>query len=504
MKRMFLAGSTATLALVTASAGLADVTPEQVWANWQDTITATGQSVSTTDVSRSGNRLVVSGLTLDQKSNNGSVALSIDEIDFTDAGDGTVTVTFSDSIPMLIKTLSPAGALQAKPSDLKLILTQPDLKLIASGTPEAISYAITGPSLSLALQALNGVDSAGVNLTMTATLTNMMANYLVEGSGAAKKIASSFTADTMEVVISSKDDEKQSSVDMTAQIEALSGQSNGTLVDMADMAKAMSAGFAMNSTFDYGAAKFDATATSQGKPSHVSGSSVAGGVTVAMDKTHLRYHLQGSGTAISFSSPDLPVPQVDVTYDELAFTLDMPTGKSDTPSDFAFLTKLVGFNVSESVWAMFDPTGALPHDGVTFVLDAKGKASLNTDLFAEMQQGAAGEAPKGELNALDLTQLQLSFAGAELTGAGALSFNNSDLQTFSGMPVPTGKIDLKLTGANTLLDTIVEMGYVTAQDVMGYKMMMAMFTNSAPDKDELTSVLEFKDKGFYANGQRLQ
>jgi hypothetical protein len=35
-------------------------------------------------------------------------------------------------------------------------------------------------------------------------------------------------------------------------------------------------------------------------------------------------------------------------------------------------------------------------------------------------------------------------------------------------------------------------------------MMMAMFTNSAPDKDELTSVLEFKDKGFYANGQRLQ
>lgn len=504
MKHMLFAGSTATLALFVASSALANVTPEEVWANWQGLISSSGQTVKTTDVSRNGNKLVVSGLTLDQKSDLSSAALSIDQIDFTDVGDGTVSVTFSDSIPLLIKTMPPAGAMDAKPSDLKLTLTQPGLKMVASGTPEAISYAINAPSLTVALEALNGVDSALVDLTMNATLTNMVGNYLVEGVGAAKKVASSFTADSMAVVASSKDAEKQSDFDLTAQIDSISSQSSGTLVDMTDLAQALSAGFAVTSSFDYAAAKFDFKASDQGKPSHLSGSTTAGGVTVAMDKTHLRYDLHNSGTNISFSSPDIPVPQVDLSYDDFAFLIDMPTGKSDTPSDFAFLTKLVGFNVSESVWAMFDPAGILPHDGVTAILDTKGKASLNTDVFAEMQQGAAGETPQGELNALDLSQLQLSFAGAELTGSGALTFDNSDLETFGGLPVPTGKINLKLTGANSLLDKIVEMGYVTEEDIMGYKMMMAMFTNSATDKDELTSVLEFKDKGFYANGQRLQ
>ena len=45
---------------------------------------------------------------------------------------------------------------------------------------------------------------------------------------------------------------------------------------------------------------------------------------------------------------------------------------------------------------------------------------------------------------------------------------------------------------------------IPQDDAMGYKMMVSMFANAAPDKDELTSTLEFKDKGFYANGQRLQ
>ncbi len=35
-------------------------------------------------------------------------------------------------------------------------------------------------------------------------------------------------------------------------------------------------------------------------------------------------------------------------------------------------------------------------------------------------------------------------------------------------------------------------------------MMMAMFAKAGAAPDELTSTLEFKDKGFYANGQRLQ
>jgi hypothetical protein len=36
------------------------------------------------------------------------------------------------------------------------------------------------------------------------------------------------------------------------------------------------------------------------------------------------------------------------------------------------------------------------------------------------------------------------------------------------------------------------------------RMMLSMFANSNPATDEITSTLEFKDKGFFANGARLQ
>jgi hypothetical protein len=39
---------------------------------------------------------------------------------------------------------------------------------------------------------------------------------------------------------------------------------------------------------------------------------------------------------------------------------------------------------------------------------------------------------------------------------------------------------------------------------MGARMMMAMFAKPGEGEDVLNSSLEFKDKGFFANGQRLK
>ena len=55
-----------------------------------------------------------------------------------------------------------------------------------------------------------------------------------------------------------------------------------------------------------------------------------------------------------------------------------------------------------------------------------------------------------------------------------------------------------------LLDALVSMGMLSEDDAMGARMMIAMFANPGAGEDELTSVLEFKDKGFFANGQQLQ
>jgi hypothetical protein len=178
----------------------------------------------------------------------------------------------------------------------------------------------------------------------------------------------------------------------------------------------------------------------------------------------------------------------------------LPLTKGDAPQDFSFLTKVVDLQISEEIWAMLDPTGALPHDPATLVIDTTGTALLKADLMAS----AEGATPDAELHSLNVNDLTARIAGAELTGTGAFTFDNTDLTTFEGMPAPTGKMELKLVGGNGLLDALVAMGMLSEDDAMGARMMIAMFANPGAGEDELTSVLEFKDKGFFANGQQLQ
>ena len=206
---------------------------------------------------------------------------------------------------------------------------------------------------------------------------------------------------------------------------------------------------------------------------------------------------------MSMSAPTIPFPQVNLGYQEASFGFQMPVGVADEPQDFSFLTRIVDLTVSDDIWAMFDPTNQLPRDPATLVIDTKGKAKLLVDIMDPAAVEAAGEAPPAELHALDITALQAKIAGAELTGSGALTFDNSDLVTYGGMPAPTGKIDLKLVGGNTLMDKLVAMGLLPEDQVMGFRMMLSMFAN-ATGEDELTSTLEFKDGGFFANGQQLQ
>jgi hypothetical protein len=110
-----------------------------------------------------------------------------------------------------------------------------------------------------------------------------------------------------------------------------------------------------------------------------------------------------------------------------------------------------------------------------------------------------------QLHALDVTELRLNAAGAEVTGNGALTFDNADTTTFPGMPMPAGKLDLKIVGANGLVDKLVQLGLLPEDQAMAARMMMGLFANAVEGSDDtLTSTLEFRDKGLFVNGQRLQ
>jgi len=185
----------------------------------------------------------------------------------------------------------------------------------------------------------------------------------------------------------------------------------------------------------------------------------------------------------------------------------MPVTQNDQEQDFAFGFKMGDFTMSDMIWGIFDPAAQLPRDPATVAIDLTGKVNLLFDLLDTKQMTAveSGEIAPGELNAVTLNNITVSAVGAALTGSGDFTFDNSDLETFDGMPAPTGAIDLKLVGGNGLLDKLVAMGMLPEDQAMGARMMMGLFAVAGAGEDTLTSKIEVNDQGHVmANGQRLK
>ena len=506
MKHWKLAGSTAFFALMSGSGAFADVTPEDVWQNWQDMSTTYGQTITAADVARNGDALVATGVKISSSQDGVVLDATIDEITFTDNGDGSVEITMSESYP--IKLQMPAKEGSTEPTNLTISIAQPGLLMTASGTPEATSYAFEAPTLTIKLEAIEGVDAAAVDTTIEATVTAIVGKYLVEGTEAAKKVSSDFSAQSLALTVVGEDKEAGSNARIVGTFADLAGKTNGNFLRagmMADLPAALKAGFTTDGGFSFGAMTLDVDVTEAKGPFKMLAKGEGGAITFALDATKMQYGASGKGLDLTVSSPDIPFPELKLGYEETAFNFLLPVGTSAEPTDFAMLIKLVGFTISDEVWGMFDPAGTLPHDPATVIIDTKGKVRMTTDLFDQTAMAALGEATPGDLHALDVTEIRATIAGAELTGAGAFTFDNSDKTTFPGIPAPNGKLDLKLVGGNGLLDKLVAMGILTDEDAMGARMMVAMFANAgAEGSDELTSTIEVKDKVLYANGQRLQ
>ena len=506
MTKWKLTTSTAIALILSSCAVFANVTPEEVWQSWQDAAAAMGQKVTAESATRDGDTLVVSGISMAMAKGGSGGSASIETISFTDNGDGTVDIVLPDSYPVKM-TIPPSGT-ETTPTELKMDVAMAGASITASGTPEAVSYQTDAPEIRMTLDAINGADAEAVNATATLKMTGVAATYLVEGAESGKKITEDFAAKSFDLKIKGSDKATQSEFDMTASLADFGGK---FVIDgmpggaMTDLATALKAGFAMDGSFSYGATSFDINASDAGKPTRIAGTLGGGDVAITMDATKLHYGSGSKAVSLTINSPDIPIPDLTVGFGETAFDLLMPVAKSATPAPFGLVAKIIDLKVSDAIWGMIDPTGGLPHDPATLIVDTRGTVTLTKDLMTDAAAMESGSTePPGEINSLDLTQLNLKVAGAELTSNGAFTFDNSDKTTYAGVPLPTGKIDIRIVGLNALVDKLVAMGLVPQDQAMQGRMMLAMFANTSTTSDEITSTLEFKDKGFFANGQQLK
>jgi hypothetical protein len=497
--------SSAIALVFVASAACADVTPQEVWDSWQAMLTSSGQELTVGSTAEAGGVLDVTDVQVAYKDQlGGSASVSFAKLSFKDNGDGTVTVTMPESYPVQMAFAAEADG----PESMKLTVTQPGMTIVAGGSATETSYDFTAPSVTIKLDEITDQGGKVLDTQADMVMTEATARYLVLRDGDKTNLDMSYAAKGMTLNVSGTDNSEggggQGAGSVT--LADLTGTTKGNFLSadmMANMAVALNSGFTMDSSFNFGALTANLDITEASGPTKIAANATGGGFVLAMDKTRMNYGTSLNGAKFTISGAEIPFPQVEVAFAESGFNLLMPVTKTETPQDFSFLTKLVDFTVSEDVWGLIDPAGSLSREPATLIVDLKGTGLWTQDIMDPAVQMEGAE-PPGQLNSLDLVQVLAKAAGAEVTAAGGLVFDNTDMVTFGGMARPDGKITIGIKGVNQLVDNLIALGVLTEEDATGFRFGMAMFARPGAGPDELTSEIEFKEGGLFANGQRLQ
>ncbi len=483
---------------VTATAwpAVGDVTPEEVWQNWQDTSAALGQTVVAGGTARDGDVLTIENVTIASVSAGTTMEASLAQIVMQDQGDGTVLVTMSPDYPVKMR-LPPATAGQAE-VELNILVTQDNLRMIASGAADAISYDVTAPSVKIKLDRIEGPAGQAANLTVDATLSDLAGTYSTKADEAGVSADTDISIAGLALAVVGSDLADASELRGTAAITGLEMQSSGTLmgaVPVAGMIPEMLAKADSRTQLSTQSTEFEMELAESRGTTSAKGTSGKGEITASMVGGVIDYAGSQQAMALTLNTPSIPVPDLAVTLDTYSFTVKAPLAPIDTALPFAFSINLANLALSDQIWALFDPSASLSRDPINLVIDTEG----TTRMAAAMADGQGTMMP-AELETLNLKQLRLSVAGAELTGAGSSTFAPSQ----GGVPNPDATLDFTLKGANELMDKLVASGLIEPQMLTMPRMMLAMVASPAADGSDIsTSTIEIKDKSLSANGQIL-
>ncbi|RYG91111.1 DUF2125 domain-containing protein [Loktanella sp. IMCC34160] len=496
----FIRSSACVAALLAGTTVMADVTAEEVWANWMAQMDVYGQDgISVGSQTYSGGVLTISGLSMNMVNEEMTVAASFDDITLTENGDGTVTVVMPEVTPI---TINPTG--EAETDRIVATVRTVGAEMVVSGTPEAMQYDVSADRYSVTIdEALE--DGEPMPLTLQANMNDVSSRQMVTEADGMRTTDVEMTAASFDILLAAQDGSE--GIDMSGQVTnmALSGGSTMPLdYDPARPEEMFMMGFATDLDYTAGTSNFIMAVTDYSGTTNITSASSDSSFALSMDKENFGLGFGAENVAISVMGGQVPFP-VDLSLAEYGASIDMPMTRTEEPVPFGMSINLTELAVNDMIWMMLDPGSMLPHDPATAQIDLTGTTKLFFDILDREQAMAMENAEvPGELHSLTLNDLNLSIAGAMVSGQGSFEFDNSDMMTFGGMPRPEGKLELEGKGLNGLMDTLVAMGYVPEEQVMGFRMMMGMFATVVGD-DHLTSTLEVNSEAHVlVNGQRIQ
>lgn len=486
-------------ALFSASSAMADVTAVDVWENWKDNLAIYGDDgVSVGAEVISDGVVTVSDMSLSMAEDGTSVEADLGTLVFKELGDGTVSVTMAESYPITI--VPEDGGL------VRVNVLNTGLSMIVSGDKENMNYDVSADRYAIEVVEIVENGASVIDGDILIAANNLTGQYNVRTDDL-RHIDYDVAIGSLDMLFDVKDPDSEEMVLISGKLDALTAKSQIAMpleIDADAPEDIFGNGLAIdgNTTFDAANYIFDVDA--DGDRANGSVSLGAGAIGFAMNNNAMSYEVGTRDIALDLQVPDLPFP-VDVSLAEYGIGFAMPLSATEEPAPFGLKINLTGLAVNDEIWSMGDPGQILPRDPITMNLDLSGQAKLFFDLM-DPEQAAAMELATvpGELTALNLNDLLLSAGGALVTGSGAFTFDNSDLETFNGMPRPLGDATVKISGANGLIDNLVSMGLLPEDQASMGRLMMGMFARSTGD-DQLETIVEINDQGhLIVNGQRMQ
>ncbi|MBE0414323.1 MAG: DUF2125 domain-containing protein [Yoonia sp.] len=492
-------GAVCIAAIFAGGAAQAEVTAAQVWEDWKAQFALYGDdSVSIGSEETTATTVAVRDIVLRMDDDLTEVRVFLGDVLFSERGDGTVSIAMAESYP--ITMTDDDGVI------VTLLVSQSGLDLIVSGDTDDLRYAISADRYEIAL---GDVVNGDVTFTGDASATaHDISGIYTSRTGDLRDLSYALNVASVDLLVDIALPEDDGGV-ITAngKISDITAQADMTMPldpDFENPDVMIASGFSIDGGYSVASSAYVFDIEAEGGRVAGAVNTGAGRLNFRLNGDNLAYDAQTTDIAVNVLVPNFPVP-IELQLAKYGLGFSMPLSRADEPADFGLNFDLADLTVNDVVWDMFDPAGVLARDPATIALDVSGTATPMVNLMNPEQDMDldSAEMPVA-LNTLVVNRLRLALAGALLTGTGNFTFDNSDLETFDGMPRPEGSALIEVTGLNRLMDNLVAMGLIPQDQIMAGRMMLGMFARVTGD-DQLETRVEVNAQGHViVNGQRLR
>jgi hypothetical protein len=472
----------------------ADLTAPDLWAEWQET--ALGGSFTAAGESYADGVLSLTGVAYSSAAPGGEGRMTLGDLTLRELDDGTVSV----EIPAVMEMTSQAtveGPDGPRTVEMQVEVTQNGFAMtVAEAGEDGLRYVYEATSILTNIESPG--EAAGEVGTVSVAARGLSGETVVrDGRFEQSQAAESLTIQSA-ATREGADDGEPGTVTARYQMTDMTGEAQGTLpaAPPGGAATLAEMGLDVTGALRHAGSLIEVDADGA-QPFTLQGGSAAGAVEFAATPESLTYAVSSETTAMELTSAALPfaVP-FELASSRIEMQLPVGSGSDAGAAPFGAALALRELSLGEAVWGLFDPSGQIPREPLTVVLDLDGMAEMNADLFGDPAAMADLQGPPGVPRTLNLTELLVRFGGAELRGEGAVEFDEA--------MAAVGTVELALDGGMALMDRLVTLGVLPQEQAMGLRAMLGVVARPVGE-DNLVSTIELTEGGgVLANGMQIR